>query len=316
MGQVAGKEFMFTGALSITRAKAQAMVEEAGGIAGASVNHGTDYLVVGESPGSKLGHAAALGIKTLTEKEFFDLLASGGKEILLSAEELEHLEDIPEKKWKHVHEVNPGLLLMSESQLERLIKKNRPDETVCSPIEEMTYYSEENLDKFLRDNPGFVFTKGPVQCSHCGHSVPYSISSDGIWYCFTCKAYFRPGEVGLHYCTDWKELDIEVGNGKYRKCELCGNVQFVTSEELVVNQEGHLRCNFVQSLEFLLPIRTALRQHMPDVVDVDYTENYEPDELARLREKFEKGITKRIDKRQEHFNAKREKRYKVPIDIQ
>lgn len=72
--KVAGKEFMFTGRLSITRARAQLMVSEAGGYNGTSVRKDTDYLVVGEDPGEKVMKATALGIPMITEEEFFKMV--------------------------------------------------------------------------------------------------------------------------------------------------------------------------------------------------------------------------------------------------
>lgn len=69
-----GKEFMFTGRLSITRAKAQLMVSEAGGFNGTHVRKDTDYIVVGEDPGEKQMKAVALGVPMITEEEFFSLV--------------------------------------------------------------------------------------------------------------------------------------------------------------------------------------------------------------------------------------------------
>lgn len=72
---LSGRTFMFTGRLeTMTRAKAQATVIEAGGLVGSGVSRNTDYLVVGDKPGSKLGHATALGIPRITEQEFYSLL--------------------------------------------------------------------------------------------------------------------------------------------------------------------------------------------------------------------------------------------------
>ena len=63
---IKGKTFMFTGKLECyTRHSAQEKVESLGGIAGSSVTSNTDYLVVGDKPGSKLGKAMALSIKRL-----------------------------------------------------------------------------------------------------------------------------------------------------------------------------------------------------------------------------------------------------------
>jgi len=75
---ISGKTFMFTGRLeTMTRAQAQATVVEAGGLVGSGVSKNTDYLVIGDKPGSKLGHAAALGVKRITEQEFYKLLQGG-----------------------------------------------------------------------------------------------------------------------------------------------------------------------------------------------------------------------------------------------
>jgi DNA ligase (NAD+) len=51
-----------------------------GGRMAAAITSSTDYLVAGESPGSKLQKARGLGIPVLNEKEFLDLLKQlGGK---------------------------------------------------------------------------------------------------------------------------------------------------------------------------------------------------------------------------------------------
>ena len=72
---VAGKTFVFTGALkSMTREKAKKMVVERGGRVASQVSRSVDYVVVGESPGSKLNRARQLGIKTINEEEFLDML--------------------------------------------------------------------------------------------------------------------------------------------------------------------------------------------------------------------------------------------------
>ena len=71
---IRGKVFMFTGRLCMPRTAAQEKVESLGGIAGSTVSPHTDYLVVGEKPGSKLGKAVALGIRRLPEEDFWTLL--------------------------------------------------------------------------------------------------------------------------------------------------------------------------------------------------------------------------------------------------
>jgi len=70
-----GKTFVFTGGLkSCTRDEAERIVEERGGKASGSVSRKTDYVVAGESAGSNLDKARALGVTVLSEKEFRKLL--------------------------------------------------------------------------------------------------------------------------------------------------------------------------------------------------------------------------------------------------
>lgn len=71
---IQGKTIVFTGKISKPRHEFQRMVEEYGGIAGSDVSSNTDYLVVGEKPGSKLFRAASLDILTISEEEFMKLL--------------------------------------------------------------------------------------------------------------------------------------------------------------------------------------------------------------------------------------------------
>jgi len=78
-GPLKGLTFVFTGTLhSMPRSKAQALVEGLGAVASDSVTRKTDYLVVGEAPGSKLEKARKYGTKTLSEEEFLQLLRQHG----------------------------------------------------------------------------------------------------------------------------------------------------------------------------------------------------------------------------------------------
>jgi DNA ligase (NAD+) len=70
-----GLVFVFTGGLeSMTREEAKKRVRELGGEVTESVSKRVNYVVVGKEPGSKLEKAKKLGIKTITEKEFLELL--------------------------------------------------------------------------------------------------------------------------------------------------------------------------------------------------------------------------------------------------
>jgi DNA ligase (NAD+) len=74
-----GLTFVFTGSLSVSRADAQELVEHHGGTATSSVSGATDYLVVGENPGSrKRTDADANDVTEIDEDAFADLLADRG----------------------------------------------------------------------------------------------------------------------------------------------------------------------------------------------------------------------------------------------
>lgn len=70
-----GKTFVFTGELkSFKREEAQDLVASLGGRAASSVSKATDYVVVGENPGSKYENARRLGVAVLNEAEFKKLI--------------------------------------------------------------------------------------------------------------------------------------------------------------------------------------------------------------------------------------------------
>jgi len=76
---LAGKRFVFTGGLAgFTRSRAKELVEGAGGRVVGSVSKETDYVVVGDDPGSKYEKAVALGVTVLDEAGFRALLAEVG----------------------------------------------------------------------------------------------------------------------------------------------------------------------------------------------------------------------------------------------
>ena len=73
-----GKTFVLTGSLeTMTRDEAKKRIAAAGGKVSGSVSRNTDYLVVGESPGSKLKRAEELGIDIIDENKMKELMAIG-----------------------------------------------------------------------------------------------------------------------------------------------------------------------------------------------------------------------------------------------
>jgi DNA ligase (NAD+) len=66
---LAGLTFVLTGTLpNMSRAEARQWIEQRGGRVTGSVSGRTDYLVVGEEPGSKLEKAQSMGTALLDEK--------------------------------------------------------------------------------------------------------------------------------------------------------------------------------------------------------------------------------------------------------
>ncbi|MFA6042095.1 MAG: NAD-dependent DNA ligase LigA [Patescibacteria group bacterium] len=74
-GPLAGKSIVVTGALeNFSRDAAKEAIRKAGGKWTDSVSKKTDFVVVGENPGSKAAKAKALGVKVIDEQAFQKLL--------------------------------------------------------------------------------------------------------------------------------------------------------------------------------------------------------------------------------------------------
>ncbi len=72
---LAGKTFVLTGGLAtMTRDEAKRKLQELGAKVSGSVSKKTDYVIVGEEPGSKADKASELGVEMLDEKEFLKLI--------------------------------------------------------------------------------------------------------------------------------------------------------------------------------------------------------------------------------------------------
>ena len=72
---LANKTFVLTGELAtLTRKDAENIILSLGGKTSSSVSKKTDYVVVGENPGSKYQKAVKLGVKILNEKEFKEII--------------------------------------------------------------------------------------------------------------------------------------------------------------------------------------------------------------------------------------------------
>jgi DNA ligase (NAD+) len=75
-GPLAGKTIVVTGTLQhYSRDAIEEKIRRLGGRPSSSVSRKTDFLLVGEDPGSKLDKARELGVPTLTEEQFEALIA-------------------------------------------------------------------------------------------------------------------------------------------------------------------------------------------------------------------------------------------------
>ena len=72
---ISGKTLVVTGTLpTLGRKEAQTLIERYGGKVSGSVSKKTDYVLAGESAGSKLTKAQELGIRVISEDELYDML--------------------------------------------------------------------------------------------------------------------------------------------------------------------------------------------------------------------------------------------------
>ncbi len=79
---LAGIRFVFTGGLGkLSRREAKQLAESLGAKVTSSVSQETGYVVVGTDPGSKYDKAIELGVETLNEQEFVQLMREHGAEV-------------------------------------------------------------------------------------------------------------------------------------------------------------------------------------------------------------------------------------------
>jgi DNA ligase (NAD+) len=73
--KLAGKTIVVTGTLeNFTRQQIEQAIRQAGAKSSSSVSKKTDFVLVGDNPGSKLDKAKKLGVKVIDEKQFLELL--------------------------------------------------------------------------------------------------------------------------------------------------------------------------------------------------------------------------------------------------
>lgn len=74
-----GLTFVITGTLPKPRNEVEDMIESLGGHASSSLSKSTDYLIVGEEPGSKLQKAETLGVKRISYDELLKIIGRKGR---------------------------------------------------------------------------------------------------------------------------------------------------------------------------------------------------------------------------------------------
>lgn len=75
--KLAGKTFVLTGTLpTLSRKQASGLIEEHGGKTTSSVSKNTDFVLAGESAGSKLEKAEKLGVEVIDENAFLEMINS------------------------------------------------------------------------------------------------------------------------------------------------------------------------------------------------------------------------------------------------
>lgn len=74
-----GKKFVLTGTLSVSRDEITKRLEALGAISSSSVSKATDFVLVGEAPGSKFTKAQKLGTTIYTEEQIMPLLLEAEK---------------------------------------------------------------------------------------------------------------------------------------------------------------------------------------------------------------------------------------------
>ncbi len=76
-----GKRVVLTGEMRLPREKIKELLEELGAQVTSSVSRKTDFVVYGEHPGSKYEKAQNLGVRLVSEDEFWQMLKEAGVEV-------------------------------------------------------------------------------------------------------------------------------------------------------------------------------------------------------------------------------------------
>lgn len=197
---IEGKTIVFTGKISMTRNEAWALVEAHGGVVGPDISKSTDYLVVGEKSGSKLVRASLLGIKTLSEEQFRDLL----KPKTSDETPLTHIE----------------LLELESHTIHKICKW-------CN----RAYKIWDNISDY---NTCCICELKESKCPNCNYR-PIFVSDFGLYHCMLCGLWFSaPFYIDsnitkhIHYWSNAQIQDTKI----YKTCIGCSCRIEVTDSDL------------------------------------------------------------------------------------
>jgi len=289
--RVEGKEFVFTGRIRITRYEAWQLVIKCKGFISSSVTHDTDYAVVGDDPGQKSSKARAYGITLLDEDTFFQWIDEALLDIPVTV-----VDDIKECVEPEVPLTTSQLEELCWKCLE--CYKWYPKEVkTCFSCERkkeislLSFNNPETLRNLLAENSG-VEVSTSINCPCCKNMIPYSIHGDKLYYCFTCKHYYTRVDnksdfeglhgISHHYEPGWViglvkdssdlyTLTHQMLAGGYQWKEFSkdekgstlinevGKAIFLTTDELIRNDELVSLRDFGNSLEFLLDVRNRYK---------------------------------------------------------
>ena len=292
MNQIEGNEFVFTGRISVPRHKAWDIVKQYGGYIGTSVTLGTNYVVVGEAAGQKLGRAEEKHIPIISEESFWKMVKSAEEDRLLNPESSNLTEVTPDELDEPLsleEFVKTSVCFKCEDcgfvfAQKKEINNDIPSPTCpfCSNLEpnwadnsDMSYNSPEVLQKLIEGNSDIpIFPQ--IRCPVCKYIIPYSLEPE-CYYCFHCKRYLTRQDTGDPETTGWRvglvhdpadlytltkpiliggvdwQVYQEAEKGNYIWNEF-GKVIFLRTDELVKSVELVKTKDYYNSFEFQISI--------------------------------------------------------------
>lgn len=251
-----GKIIVFTGKISITRQEAQALVSKHGGIPGSDVSKNTDILVVGEKPGSKLVRAQVLGIKVISEKEFWTFLVRVPEETPLTQEELAELEK----------RMTIQTCLGCGHQYKRW--DTSPNTETC---------------------PSCGLLSSPTKCPHCSNDPVY-VTDYNLYHCMLCGTWFKAPfsfhtrkTKHLHF---FQPTSFQILEGIHKSCYACEHQVLLSSEDVEYGKRVYEKAPSLvkQWTEEAMVLREIKKKEMEAL---KFIESLTPEQINQLEKQLE-----------------------------